>query len=81
MDKQQFILAKIPIKLIIKNSYNISLKQDDEEEFLIEQSQSLLFDQIERIRGSFSKRINEFILVEAQKNPRTEKTNLQKNVK
>ena len=72
MDKQQFILAKIPLKLIINNVYKINIEPEDEEEFLIEQSQSLLFDQIERIRGSFSERINEFILVEAPKNPKTE---------
>lgn len=72
MDKQQYILAKIPLKLIIKNSYSLKLSDDDEEEYLIEQGSSLLFDQIERIRGKFSERINEFILVEAPKNPKTE---------
>lgn len=39
---------------------------------MIAQSTSLLFDQIERIRGEFSERINELILVEALKNPKTE---------
>lgn len=72
MDKQQYILAKIPLKLIIKNSYNLNLSKEEEEEYLIEQSSSLLFDQIERIRGKFSERINEFILIEAPKNPKTE---------
>lgn len=72
MDKQQYTLAKIPIKLIIKNTYNIKLSNEDETEYLIKQSSSILFDQIERIRGNFSERINEFILVEAPKNPKTE---------
>ena len=72
MDKTQFTLSKIPLKLIIKNAYNVKLSQEDEQEYLIEQSNSLLFDQIERIRGNFSERINEFILVEAPKNPKTE---------
>lgn len=72
MDKQQYILAKIPIKLIISNAYKIKLTEDEELEYLIAQSSSLLFDQIERIRGSFSDRINEFVLVEAKKNPKIE---------
>ncbi|MDF2950581.1 MAG: hypothetical protein K0S18_164 [Anaerocolumna sp.] len=72
MDKQQFVLAKIPLKLIIKHSYNVEISKDDEVDYLIAQSNSILFDQIERIRGSFSERINEFILVEAPKNPKTE---------
>lgn len=74
MDKQQFVLAKIPLKLIIKQACKVCISEDDEinNGYLIEQSNSLLFDQIERIRGSFSERIKEFILVEAPKNPKTE---------
>lgn len=72
MNKQQYTLVKIPIKLIIKNNYNINLESDDELEYLIEQGDSLLFDQIERIRGEFSDRINEMILIEAPKNPKQE---------
>lgn len=72
MDKQQFTLVKIPLKLIIKNEYNLNLSEEDETEYLIEQNNSLLFDQIERIRGGFSEHIKEFILVEAPKNPKTE---------
>lgn len=72
MDKKQFTLVKIPIKLIINNTYNVKLSSEDEEEYLIEQGNSLLFDQIERIRGKSSKRIDEFILVEAPKNPKKE---------
>lgn len=75
MDKQQFILAKIPLKLIAKQGHKVIMTEDDEIKngYLIEQSNSLLFDQIKRIRGCFSERINEFILVEAKKNPKTEK--------
>lgn len=71
-DKQQFILSKIPIRLLIENSYNVTLNKDEEIEYLIAQGTSLLFDQIERIRGKYSKRINELILVVAKKNKKTE---------
>ena len=50
----------------------MELSEKEEIEYLIEQSNSLIFDQIERIRGKFSRRINEFILVEAKKNPKTQ---------
>lgn len=44
-----------------------------DKEYRITQEASLLFDQIERLRGSFSSHINEIILVVAKKNPRQEK--------
>lgn len=43
------------------------------EEYLIAQGDSPLFDQIERLRGQFSSHINEIILVVAKKNPKQEK--------
>jgi hypothetical protein len=39
MDKQRFVLTKIPLKLIIKNSYNFKLSSEEESKYLIEQSQ------------------------------------------
>jgi len=63
-------LVKIPIKLIIDNNSDLKLDTDQQQEYLIKQSNSLLFDQIERIRGSRSLHISEFILVEAKKNPK-----------
>lgn len=41
-------------------------------EYLIDQGDSLLLDQIERIRGEFSDRVNEMILIEAPRNPKKE---------
>ena len=64
-------MVKIPIKLIINNQYNIKLSEDEELEYLITQSPSLLFDQIENIRGKFSEHITEVILVEAKRNKNT----------
>lgn len=64
-------MVKIPIKLIINNQYNIKLSEDEELEYLITQSPSLLFDQIENIRGKFSDHITEVILVEAKRNKNT----------
>jgi hypothetical protein len=72
LDKQQFQLIKIPIKEIIQNNYTINFKPDYEEQYIIKQGTSLLFDQIEQLRGKFSERINELILVEAPKNKNTE---------
>lgn len=43
-----------------------------ENEYLISQGDSPLFDQIERLRGHSSQRINEVILVVAKKNPKQE---------
>ena len=44
-----------------------------EKEYVIAQGDSLLFDQIERIRGRTTKHISEVILVVAKKNPKQEK--------
>lgn len=70
----QYKLVKIPIKEIIEQEYNVNLTQSQEleNEYLIEQGDSLLFDQVEMLRGSFCERINEIILVVAKKNPSQE---------
>lgn len=46
--------------------------EEIENEYLISQGDSPLFDQIERLRGHSSQRINEVILVVAKKNPKQE---------
>lgn len=72
MDKQQYSLLKFPIKLLIKSDYIVSLTSEEEDTYTIQQGDSLLFDQIERLRGSFSSKVKELILIEAPKNPKTE---------
>lgn len=70
----QYTLVKIPIKEIIDQNYNVVISRDDEikNEYLITQGTSLLFDQIERLRGRFAHHINEVILIVAKKNPKQE---------
>lgn len=71
----QYTLVKIPIRELIKQNFNATVSRDVEinEEYLIAQGDSPLFDQIERLRGQFSSHINEIILVVAKKNPKQEK--------
>lgn len=73
VNKTLFTLLKIPVKEIIKQEYQLTLSQEEQAQFLISQEGSLLFDQIERLRGHFSSHIPELILVIAKKNPRQEK--------
>ncbi|WWR16849.1 hypothetical protein V1224_05295 [Lachnospiraceae bacterium JLR.KK008] len=70
----QYTLIKVPIKELIQQNYNATVSRETEirEEYLIAQGDSLLFDQIERLRGEFSSHINEIILVTAKKNPKQE---------
>lgn len=74
MEKTQFTLVKLPIKELIKQDYNINIdrKTEIDKEYLIEQGDSLLFDQIARLRGSSSCHITELILMVAKKNPNQE---------
>ena len=69
-----YTLIKIPIKELINNNYNVNITRENEinKEYLISQGDSLLFNQIERLRGKKTKHINEVILVVATKNPKTE---------
>ena len=52
MDKTQYTLIKLPVKEIINQNFNVSLSREYEiqNEYLIAQSASLLFDQIFRLR-------------------------------
>lgn len=69
-----YTLIKIPIKDLINNDFNMNITRDEEidKEYLISQGDSLLLDQIERIRGRKSKHINEIIIVVSKKNPKQE---------
>lgn len=69
-----YTLIKIPIKDLINNDFNMNITRDEEidKEYLINQGDSLLLDQIERIRGRKSKHINEIIIIVAKKNPKQE---------
>lgn len=69
-----YTLIKIPIKDLINNDFNMNITRDEEidKEYLISQGDSLLLDQIERIRGRKNKHINEIIIVVAKKNPKQE---------
>lgn len=74
INKTQYTLVKIPIKEIIKQEYNVELTRDQEidNEYLIKQGDSPLFDQIEMLRGYSCERIDEIILVVAKKNKNQE---------
>lgn len=73
--KTQYTLIKVPIKELISQSFDVTISREEEidNEYLIAQGTSLLFDQIERLRGRASSHINEIILVVAKKNPKQEK--------
>ena len=74
MKQIQYTLIKIPIKELIRQEYNVTMDRQEEikNEYLIAQGDSLLFDQIQRLRGSVSSHIEELILVVAKKNPKQE---------
>lgn len=72
----QYTLIKIPVKEIVSQGFHVALTpaQEREKGYLISQPNSLIFDQIQRLRGSFSSHIPEMILVTAKKNPRQEES-------
>lgn len=74
MKNIQYTLVKVPLKEIVEQDYDVIIDKDTEikNEYLITQGTSLLFDQIERLRGKFTSHINEVILVVAKKNPKQE---------
>lgn len=73
MNQTQYTLVKLPIQKIIEADCNLTLTREEEAEFLIAQGPSLLFDQLERLRGRVSRHIPELILVVAKKSPKLEK--------
>ncbi len=74
MKKIQHTLVKVPMKELINQNFDVHIDREKEieKEYLIEQGASILFDQIERLRGKVSSHINEIILVIAKKNPKQE---------
>ena len=74
MEQKQYTLVKLPIKEIISQNFDVKMNRETEmeNEYLVAQSDSLLFDQIERLRGRTSTHISEVILVVAKKNPNQE---------
>ncbi len=74
MEQKLYTLVKLPLKALINSGCDIKIdrKTEIDNEYLITQGDSLLFDQIERLRGRPSSHIGEVILVTAKKNPRQE---------
>lgn len=72
MNQTQYTLVKLPIQKILEENCNLTLTREEEAGFLVAQGPSLLFDQIERLRGRALTHISELILVVAKKNPRQE---------
>lgn len=74
MKKRLYTLFKIPLKDLIKSNFDMhcTTKEGLEKGFLIKQTDSPIFDQIERLRGRPNNHIPELILLEAKKNPKTE---------
>ena len=70
----QYTLIKLPLKELISQNFNVTLSKADaiSKEYMIAQDNSLLFDQIERLRGKPSAHINELILIVAKRNPKQE---------
>lgn len=73
-ETKQFTLIKLPLKELIDQNFHVHLDRTTEIEkgYLVTQQNSLLLDQIERLRGTPSAHIQEMILVVAKKNPRQE---------
>lgn len=67
----QFTLVKLPVQLLMDSDYQVCLPPEQETEYLIAQGDSLLFDQIRRLRGTYQTHIPELILVTAKKSPKT----------
>lgn len=75
MNGTQYTLIKLPLRELTEHNYDVRPDRETEirNGYLIAQGSSLLFDQIERLRGYPSFHIEEMILVSAVKNPRQEK--------
>ena len=71
---KQYTLIKIPLKELADQNFDVNIGREEEMNrgYFIAQSPSLLFDQIERLRGKVSSHLSEIILVTAKKNPRQE---------
>lgn len=69
-----YTLFKLPLKELISQNYEVSLSMQlaVEMDYLVKQSNSLFFHQVERLRGYQTGHIAEVILIIAKKNPRQE---------
>lgn len=65
---KMFNLLKIKIQQIIKAEFNLTLTEEEQKEYIIQQQDTLLFRQLSLIRGGDTKFINELIFVEAKHN-------------
>ncbi|MBR0596956.1 RNA dependent RNA polymerase [Sinanaerobacter chloroacetimidivorans] len=76
MKKAEYELIKLSLRQIESQNFNVVFtpKQEVENNLIIKQQNSLLFDQIKRIRGCDTKRVKEMILVEAKRNKKQENT-------
>lgn len=74
MHSAQYTLVKLPLRELILRNFDVHMNKAEEleQEYRITQESSLLFDQIERLRGTYSSHITEVILVVAKKNPKQE---------
>ena len=56
MNHTQYTLIKIPLRELIRNDFDLQLTEAEEinREYLVAQGDSLLFDQIERLRGEIA---------------------------
>lgn len=69
----QYEILNITLKDIVNNDYNIEWDIDKENQYVVTTGSSLLFDQIEILRGFFQTRILETIWVTARHNKKKEK--------
>ncbi|MCM1496011.1 MAG: RNA dependent RNA polymerase [Bacteroides sp.] len=70
----QYTLIKLPLQELITQRFDVHMDRaaELEQEYRITQENSLLLDQIERLRGRTVSHIEEVILVVAKKNPKQE---------
>lgn len=74
INKNLYTLIKLPLKELIAQNFHVLMDRSQAagKEYLIKQGPSLIFRQIERLRGHYTRHISEVILVVAKKNPRQE---------
>lgn len=72
-DSKLYHLIKLPMKELIRNNFSIQMDFAAllSIGYIISQENSLLFDQIRRLRGVESQLVKELILIEAKKSPST----------
>lgn len=65
---KMYTLLKLKIQDIIKSEYKISIDDESKKKYQIKLPESLLFYQLNIVRGHNNEEINEFIFVEAKRN-------------